>query len=261
MLKINILLVLLLFVFQKKETISNRFELPIGFQRVKSTANSFENYLQNLHLKPKNSLVKYYNGAIKPNNNVYEAVIDLPIGRKDLHQCADAIMRLRADYFYQKKAYDQIHFNFTNGFRADYTRWKNGERIAIKGNKTNWVKTAQASDNQQDYWAYLEQVFTYAGTASLAKELHSTSKKEMKIGDIFIKGGFPGHAVIIVDMAINPKTGQKLMLLAQSYMPAQEIQILKNPNDKSLSPWYSIDYGKELNTPEWTFEANQLKKF
>ena len=59
----------------------------------------------------------------------------------------------------------------------------------------------------------------------------------MKIGDVFIKGGSPGHAVTIVDIAINPKTNKKVFLLAQSYMPAQEIKILKNPNNSELSPW------------------------
>ena len=46
----------------------------------------------------------------------------------------------------------------------------------------------------------------------------------MQIGDVLIQGGSPGHAVIVVDMAENPATGEKLYLLAQSYMPAQDIQ-------------------------------------
>ena len=61
----------------------------------------------------------------------------------------------------------------------------------------------------------------------------------MRIGDVFIIGGSPGHAVIVVDMAVNPETHEKVFLLAQSYMPAQQIQLLKNNNDPDLSPWYS----------------------
>ena len=102
----------------------------------------------------------------------------------------------------------------------------------------------------------------YAGTASLSKELKVvTDKKEMQIGDVFIVGGFPGHAVLIVDMCENKKTGEKLFLIQQSYMPAQEIHVLKNFNNDELSPWYSINYYSELKTPEWTFESNQLKRF
>lgn len=53
---------------------------------------------------------------------------------------------------------------------------------------------------------------------------------------------------------------QKMFLLAQSYMPAQEIQLLKNPSN-SNSPWYSISDNGILNTPEWTFNNGDLKQF
>ena len=245
-------------------TIKDRFSVPSGYERTKEAKNSFGDYLRNLPLKPAGSLVKYYNGSTKSNNNnVYDAVIDLPIGKKDLHQCADAVMRLRADYFYSQKQYDKIHFNFTNGFRIDYNKWRQGYRIVVKGNKTSWVKTAKASDSPQDYWKYLEMVFNYAGTASLSKELKSIEVSDIQIGDVFIKGGFPGHAVIVVDMAINPKNNQKLMLLAQSYMPAQELQILLNPSISSNNKvcWYAINSLPTLETPEWTFKSSELKRF
>jgi hypothetical protein len=79
----------------------------------------------------------------------------------------------------------------------------------------------------------------------------------MQIGDVFIQGGSPGHAVIIVDMAKNSK-GEKIFILAQSYMPAQETQILKNPNDTNSSPWYTLPTST-LETPEWDFNATDLK--
>jgi hypothetical protein len=244
-----------------ENTIQQRFQLPQGFVREEESKTSFDYFLRNLPLKPLGSNVLYFDGTTKTNRNVYEAVVDLPIGKQDLHQCADAVMRLRADYFYSQKQYDKIHFNFTNGFRADFSKWAAGYRIAIKGNKTSWIKTAKPSDSYETYWKYLEKVFMYAGTASLEKELKPINALDIKIGDVFIKGGFPGHAVIVVDMAVNPKNNQKIMLLAQSYMPAQEIQILKNPNNSSLSPWYAVDFGTSLQTPEWTFSSSQLKRF
>ncbi|WP_433811065.1 DUF4846 domain-containing protein [Flavobacterium johnsoniae] len=244
-----------------ENTIQQRFQLPQGFVREEESKTSFDYFLRNLPLKPLGSNVLYFDGTTKPNRNVYEAVVDLPIGKQDLHQCADAVMRLRADYFYSQKQYDKIHFNFTNGFRADFSKWAAGYRIVIKGNKTSWIKTAKPSDSYETYWKYLEKVFMYAGTASLEKELKPINALDIKIGDVFIKGGFPGHAVIVVDMAVNPKNNKKIMLLAQSYMPAQELQILKNPNNSSLSPWYAVDFGTSLQTPEWTFSSSQLKRF
>ena len=84
---------------------------------------------------------------------------------------------------------------------------------------------------------------------------------DMKIGDVFVQGGSPGHAVIVVDMAIDKNTGQKLFLLAQSYMPAQNIHVLKNPNHEALSPWYVLDSSKTINTPEWHFTQDDLKRY
>ena len=84
----------------------------------------------------------------------------------------------------------------------------------------------------------------------------------MQIGDVFIKGGSPGHAVIVVDMAINPKTNKKIFMVAQSYMPAQDIHILINTNKPAISPWYDLEEtASEIETPEWTFDNNQLKRF
>jgi hypothetical protein len=82
----------------------------------------------------------------------------------------------------------------------------------------------------------------------------------MKIGDVFIIGGSPGHAIIVVDMAVNVDN-EKVFILAQSYMPAQQTQILINPMDETISPWYSLKSKEKLVTPEWTFELDNLKRF
>ncbi len=243
-------------------TIDTRFIVPEGYKRVKVDSVSFASYLRKLPLKQVGSLVTYFDGRSKPKANVYDAVVDLPIGSRDLHQCADAVIRLRADYLFQSKNYDSIRFNFTNGFKADYMHWRKGKRIVVNGNQVYWEQKTGPSDSETHFWKYLEMVFSYAGTASLSKELEAVSIMEMRIGDVFIKGGFPGHAVIVVDMAIDKTTNDKVFLLAQSYMPAQEIQILKNPNDPNLSPWYSLsNMSTELRTPEWKFKKDELKRF
>ena len=105
----------------------------------------------------------------------------------------------------------------------------------------------------------MEMIFSYAGTLSLSKELESIDIQKIEIGHVFIQGGSPGHAIIVVDMATNSE-GKKMFLLAQSYMPAQEIQILKNPSNLH-SPWYSISDSGILSTPEWQFYNTDLKQF
>lgn len=242
-------------------TVKTRFNAPEGFTRIKKNNTTFASYLRNLPLKPHGTEVLFYNGTTKPNYNRYDAVIDLPIGKKDLHQCADAVMRLRAEYLWKQKKYNDIHFNFTNGFQVDYSKYKEGNRMVVKGNKTYWVKKAATSNTYKDFWNYMELVFTYAGTLSLSKELPSIPIREMQIGDVLIQGGSPGHAVLVIDMAINSNTNEKVFLLAQSYMPAQETQILKNPANKD-NPWYSLDdIEDQIPTPEWTFTVDDLKRF
>ncbi len=237
--------------------LQKRFNTPSGFVRKEADKNSFANYLRNLPLKPIGTKVKYYNGGIK-EDFAYEAVVDMDISKKDLQQCADAVMRLRGEYFYSQKAYDKISFSFTNGFKVDYSEWIKGNRVVVNGNKTSWKKSAEPSNTYNDFKNYMELIFNYAGTLSLSKSLHSKNIKDISIGDVFIFGGSPGHAVIVVDVAEN-KTGEKVFMIAQSYMPAQETQILKNLNDSKLSPWYSAKIEGDLVTPEWTFSTDQLK--
>ena len=241
-------------------TVEGRINAPEGFERVKVENDSYGQYLRNLPVKPDGEKIKLYNGDVT-NKDVHVAVLDIDVGERDLQQCADAAIRLRAEYLYQQKLYERIHFNFTNGFNADYLNWMNGNRIVINGNKTYWTKKTQYSNEYSSFRRYLDIVFAYAGTLSLSTEMKSEAIEDMQIGDLFLKGATPGHAVIIMDMAKNKKTGEKIFLLAQSYMPAQDIHILKNPDSEQLSPWYSVNFGEVLETPEWTFEKGQLMRF
>lgn len=206
--------------------------LPQGYERTGINASSFGTYLRNMPLK-KEKTVYLYNGTLKWNQSAQYAVINVSTGTKDLQQCADAVMRLRAEYL--KKRQEPICF-------AD-----------MAGKKYCW------SNYQQKGWQnYLETVFGMCGTFSLEKQLMPAQWEQLKIGDVIIKGGSPGHAVIVMDMAQHRNTGKRIFLLAQSYMPAQDIHLLINPKEKNLSPWYSIP-DEFLMTPEWTFKASQLR--
>ncbi len=241
-------------------TISERFNPPQEYHRVQVDSGSFAFYLRNLPLKQHGSKVKYYNGLIKPNFWVYDAVVDIDVGERNLQQCADAVMRLKAEYLYKSNQYSKIHFNFTNGFRVDYSEWMKGKRIVVEGNKSYWQEQTSPSNTYNSFRKYMNIIFAYAGTLSLSKEMISIDIKDIRIGDVFIQGGSPGHAVIVVDMAVD-SGNNKVFLLAQSYMPAQDIQILVNPKNKKISPWYNLDFEGDLVTPEWTFKKSDLKRF
>lgn len=104
-------------------------------------------------------------------------------------------------------------------------------------------------------------MYSYAGTRSLENELIPVPLADVRAGDVFIRGGSPGHAVIVMDVA-QDATGRKVFMLAQSYMPAQEIHVLKNPANQDGNPWYAVDeIGEVLETPEWEFDVDELRRF
>jgi len=243
-------------------SLANRFASPSGFQRVTVDSGSFGEWLRYLPLHPEGKKVLLYNGNEKRRQDVHTAVINIDPGKSDLQQCADATMRLRAEYLFSAGLYSNIHFNYTSGDRCDYTEWCSGVQLKVSGNKATKVNTGRKSQANEhgSLRTFMNNVFTYAGTLSLSKEMISVVPDSIQIGDVFIQGGSPGHAVIVVDMCCN-SLGEKLFMLAQSYMPAQEIHVLKNFAEPSISPWYRVPANGELNTPEWDFKMSDLKRF
>lgn len=244
-----------------QNALCDRIEPPIGFERQYCTINSYGDWLRHLPLKPGSPKVYLYNGNEKSYQSGHYAVVDIDIGQDDLQQCADAIIRLYAEYLFSKNCLDNITFDLTNGDAVGFRKWVSGYRPLVSGNTVTWHKRAASDSSYNTFRAYLKFIFAYAGTYSLSQETQRIGNhRDMVIGDIFIQGGFPGHAVLVTDMATNLRTGEKVFLLSQSYMPAQDIHILKNLNDPDLNPWYKLDFGNTLHTPEWTFDTDDLKR-
>ena len=44
-------------------------------------------------------------------------------------------------------------------------------------------------------------------------------------------------------------------------MPAQDMHVLRNPAAGNDNPWYGLDFGETLRTPEWTFKSTDLQRF
>ena len=250
----NILIIVILITlasFIPADNVHTRFKPTAGYNRVAVAPGSFGAYLQALLLKPAGSHTKTYTGSIARTDPYTAAVIDMSIGSQDLQQCADAVMRLRAEYLYQQKNYKAITFNFTSGFKCDFVHYANGYRYA----DGRWVLKGKKDYSYNNFIRYMTLVFSYAGTLSLEKELMPVaSGNDVRIADVFIKGGSPGHCFIVLDVAENAGH-KKQFILVQSFIPAQNIQVLK-----SGSAWFSLDepanipYGELVN-------ARYLKRF
>ncbi len=236
--------------------------VPDGWVRSQVTPDSFGAWLRDQPLKPPSSRIRLYNGNRKLLRHALYQVVDLPIGNKDLQQCADVAIRLRSDYLLSRGRISDIAFNFTSGDRARYSDWISGYRPIVEGNVVTWRRISRVDSSYENYQDYLTTVFMYAGSYSLSRELEKVRDADQIVaGDCFIKGGFPGHVIIVVDVAIDTVSGERIVLFGQGFTPAQDIHIIRNPSDSELSPWYRIGLGRKLVTPEWTFEWSDLHTF
>jgi hypothetical protein len=234
-----------------ERSLASRIAPPAGFTRIAAESGSFAEWLRGLPLKDGNPPVYLYDKRLKSNQGAHYAVVDIGCGTRDLQQCADAIMRLRGEYLFSKGEIKSIKFNTGDAARSSFEGWLK-KRPAGAGRAPNY----------QNFQKYMIYVFSFAGTYSMSRSLKKVGAiEEMRIGDIFIKGGFPGHAVLVTDIAENEKNGKKVFMLLQSYMPAQDMHILNNPGDHKLSPWYNSNFGESLETPEWDFTRAQLMRF
>lgn len=220
----------------------DRAAAPPGAVRVAVGDDSFGAWLRGLPMYPPEQLVHLYDGSLKPRQDVHYAVVDLDVARRDLQQCADAVMRLWAEYLFASGKTDRIRFHPDPG-KPKEIAWWGGKR------RNGWT-------------LFLTKVFADAGTASLQAELPRAEGPVLP-GDVLIQGGHPGHAVLVLDVA--EKGGERFLLIGQSYMPAQQFHVVKNLDDTRLSPWFresDLDQPNGLQTPEWRpFRRGDVRRF
>jgi hypothetical protein len=222
------------------ETLEARFAAPAGAARVAVADGSFGDFLRRLPLEPRGAAVHLYDGTEKARQDVHAAVVDLDVAPRDLQQCADAVMRLWAEYGYARGA--------TIAFHPD------------PGKPRALTFDARTRD-RRGFARWLVRVFAEGGSASLQAELRPVDG-DVQPGDVLIQGGYPGHAVLVLDVAVG-RDGRRWLLLGQSYMPAQQFHVLRNPS--SSSPWYdaaALRSAPGLKTPEWRpFVAHDVRRF
>ena len=244
--------------YKGNRTIENTFKPYDGYERFAKDA--YSEWLIAHPLK-RNNQVMYYDGTLKDSKDIYVAVFDYEIGDRDLHHCADAAIYLRASYNYSNGFLDRLTYTFTNGIESSYLDYLQGYNyVEMNGGRDLIRKIGQPrEDTCKTFRQWLDLIWNYAGTASLeGDDTYAISMYEMEPGDIFIQGGYPGHAMTVVDMAENER-GHRIFMLAQSFMPAQEQQIVMNPLTRDV--WFSLDDLNYIITPEYTFTPGQLRRF
>ena len=249
------------YIQKEGETIASRVLVPETFNRVQYLEKSFSNYIQQYALKPYGSKIVNYDGKDYLYQKGHVGILEVPVPSNGLQQCADALIRLRAEYLWEQNRKDEIGFNFTSGHYCSWTEYANGYRPKVNGNKVTFSKTAQTNHSKENFYKYLNLIYTYSGTQSLFDELPEVaSVKNLEVGDMVVKPGFPGHIVMIADKATNAN-GEILFILAQGNTPAQSVHVLKNLNDATISPWYHIEKDAFLEIPTYYFDQTKFLRF
>lgn len=226
-----------------------------------ANAQSYSDFVK--HFPRKNStVVRDYRGRILKVKSL--GVLDLSV--TELQQCADAAIRLRAEYLYRKKSYSQIQFKLTCGLNVPFDKWANGWRVEVIGNDARLVKEKNETANysRQNFDDYLQVVMKYAGSASLNRDLKLRNGLP-RVGDMLVLGGHPGHVVIIVDEMV--RNNVHYYKFAQSWIPAQDIEIVLGHNNlkQNYGNWTPILIGganQKVTVSGYTFSIpKNLKHF
>lgn len=242
-------------------SVSTRFRAPEGFRRVELPPDSFQSWLRGLPLRTDRTEVLAYDGRalVRPS----AAVILMDVGSRDLMQCADSLIRLHAEFLWGAGRAEEAGYKFTSGDLSRWSDWRDGERFVVSGRSVERKKGAARPDNHSSFRRWLDLVFTYAGTVSLARDTPVVADdEELRPGDFFVDPGFPGHAVIVLDIAENDR-GDRVALIGQGFMPAEEVHVVRSSVALD-GVWFPLPTspGARLNTPSWSpFARSSARRY
>jgi Domain of unknown function (4846) len=255
-----------------RDHLDKRVPVPEGFTRVPLAEGTFGAWLRGLPLEPARTAVVSYRGQIilpadHPN---LTAVVDIDVGAQDLQQCADSVIRLHAEWEWSRGRRDQS-YRAASGAAMPFARWALGERITVSGpagSKLTWAPATRPDSSHRAFRSYLDSVFAWANTGSLARDTTPTALADLRPGDFVVQPGGPGHAVLVLDLATD-RRGRRVVLLGQGFMPAQSFQVLhpsavdpdRTPTGVPDGAWFRVDEDG-LTTPFWPrFPWTALHRF
>ncbi|PKN21279.1 MAG: hypothetical protein CVU65_17175 [Deltaproteobacteria bacterium HGW-Deltaproteobacteria-22] len=240
-----------------------RFPAPAGYARQPAAVGTYAHWLRHLPALPVGTSVKDYQGNTLFSATVMTvSVIDLDVGKEDLQQCMDTIMRLRGEYHWSRGAADRVKFRYAGGLYFGFSDWQQGLRPEKVGGRTRLMPKAGASSGRKSFQKYLRFMYAMTGTAHNTQELPVTAAT-IQPGDFFIEPSpsvqVLGHALIVLDVAVNAR-GQIKAVIAQGYTPARDLHLLKAPDG---SAWFTLDPSAPVTFPSWgnPFAWTQLMRF
>lgn len=228
------------------KTIREVFTPPSGFKRIHLEESSFGHYLRNLPVVDSVVVLTFKGATFKvANDTTVAGVIPVAIEGKSLWHCMDILQVLHMDYLESNNRKQEISYPLPEGTSLSWLEWQNGVRPVFKGLKfvkesrhpklVSVYKIVQDS-SVKNFRRYCNTIFEFSGTQTFWHNSPHIKLAEIQPGDFIVKKGDKGHAVLIVDLAINEK-GEKVALIGQGDTPACQFYLLM----KEHNPWFKID--------------------
>lgn len=214
---------------------------PMGYTRVEAENGSYAQYLRSLPLKKRGTKVQLFTGGEARYQFLSTGVIDQDL-LSNSEQCADATMRLRAEYLWSRGRYREISFRNVNGKMMHYAG--GGSRKAFE--------------------RYMRDVYGLCSTFSLFTETAPRDIRDVQPGDVLVyparAGHKYGHALIVVDVA-KSKSGKVAIMCAEGNTPARDKHVVRNLNPLK-NPWFFLDEDDEtIWISCFHFNKNELRHY
>lgn len=229
------------------DTLFARFPTPPSYERAKLAAGSFGEWLRGLPLAaPKTPVTSSKGGVVHPGDDQYlAAVVAIDHGKIDLQQSPDVVIRLHAEWLWSQGD-KNISYRSATALDMPLSRWARGERLETQGANVFWLAKARPAElDHAEFRQYLNGVFTWANSTSLAQQAEPVGADQLEPGDFFVHTASPGHALLVLDLA-KKEDGKLVALLGQALNPAQSIHVLRPGR---ATAWFSLRPGEPVITP------------
>lgn len=255
----------LLHINNEGQSVQDRILLPTEYVRPPFPETSFQYFLRNLPMKNAGAKVRKFDGFRK-SYECYVAVVELDFSMKYNRIHGEHLVQLlRSEYLYKQQKYDMILFHYDDNRSISFEEYGEGYRFVWQD--SIYVKQKIAAENySSETWSlYMSDLYDASSTIGLYADTKTTDFGEVSVGDVFIQteyNGAPGHTVMVMDMAVHPVTGERLVLLGQGFNPTQDFHILDNPFDEDISPWYRVEEDAfYFTTSQWNFRKKHCRRF
>jgi len=240
--------------------IAGRIGIPAGFREVPVEPGSWAEWLRFLPLTPAHSPVRGVDGKPLgwPGIPAPPGVVDMDVRRNQ--ECADTILRLRAEYLRWAGRDARLAFSLAGGGTISWADWRRGMRPVPLGGRVRMVKMAGPSESRKSFEGFLDAVFNWCNTDSLSHDGVPATPGDLRIGDYVSRpgAGARGHAMMIVDLAVDSE-GSKRALVLQGAMPAQSAHLLRS---NTGSAWIPLFPAPSFSVPGWReFSWDLLRRF